>query len=214
MNSLKQEVYIVGGGTSLIGKDLKKLENKNTIVINKSLLFVPNPTYYVTLDYTSLKKVPVAGQKVNKIFVANMKSLKEQNGALFDPSCKLIYTQLHSVFDMVLLAKKEEGLGSTWFDFRSGNHSGYAAIQFALLMGYKTIYLLGYDYCTQNNKTHFHNAYGHPANHYDKTLKTFCAALITGLRELTKFPHVGIISCSEISLLNDVLLYKPLEEVL
>ena len=51
------EVFIVGGGTRLSGFDFNKLKNKNVIAVNKSICYVPNANYFITMDYTFLRKV-------------------------------------------------------------------------------------------------------------------------------------------------------------
>jgi hypothetical protein len=206
--------YIVGGGPSLINKDLNLLANKDTIVINKSILHVPNPNYYISMDYTALRKIPFQNTDYTKIFVANMSILNEENGALRDPKNKLTYLGLFLIFDMICMARTVDGFGATWKDFRCGNHSGHSAIQFALLMGYTTIYLLGFDYVTNGGKTHFHTGYGQHPDFYNTYLNQYAVDLLGAFRDLTKFPGASIISCSKISLLNNVLPVRELEKVI
>lgn len=209
------EVFIVGGGPSLFGKNLKQLANKNTIVINKSILHVPFPNYYLTMDYTSLRKIPVKGQPVNKVFVAKFSSLEDRGGALYDRRNNLVYTDLYSSFDMICIARHDNGFGTTWRDFCCGNHSGHAAIQFALLMGYERIYLLGFDYTTIGDHTHFHNGYGQILEWYNPLLQKYATNLLLALKDLNKFnvPR-EVISCSKISSLNTVLPYVEWEDTI
>ena len=54
---MRDEVFIVGGGSSLSGFDFQKLKNRDTIAINMSALDVPNPTYCITADSGIFRKI-------------------------------------------------------------------------------------------------------------------------------------------------------------
>ena len=211
---MRKEVYIIGGGNSLKGFDFNKLKNRDTIVVNKAVKYVPNPTYFITMDFTVLKKIGldlVAPYCGTTIFIANFAKpyLKEQNGQIIDTRFGLIYTL--NEFNMIIKSWAEEGIGFDFQNFRSGNNSGYCALQLAILLGYKKIYLLGIDLIT-SEETHFHKGYGESKEKFDKKLKEYYRNFAIGLNELKeKCPDIQIYSCSKISRLKDILPYKEIQ---
>ena len=142
------EIFIVAGGPSVSSFDLTRLKDKCTLAINKSVLFVPEPNYFITVDYTFLKKIDrVAFDKLDcaKFFVADFSFpfIVMVDGHPVDTRWNLIY-DLHE-FDYLIKAKNQKGFGYTIEDFRTGINSGYCALQLAIILGFKTIYLLGFD---------------------------------------------------------------------
>lgn len=210
---MRKEVYIIGGGNSLKNFDFNKLKDKDTIVVNKAIKYVPNPTYFITMDFTVLKKIGldlVAPYLGTKIFVANFAKsyLKEQNGQIIDTRFGLIYTL--NDFTMIIKSWEETGMGFDFENFRSGNNSGYCALQLAILLGYEEIYLLGIDLVT-SEETHFHKGYGESKEKFDKKLEEYYINFVIGLNELkAKYPDIQVYSCSKISRLKDILPYKEI----
>lgn len=160
---MKDKVYIVGGGPSLYGFDFRRLINHDTIVVNNSVFCVPNPTYFITMDYTFLIKNgiqygKITGRKDTAFFNHNMRRyflvafggsrLGKTDYGVEDKEKGVKY-DLRS-FDQVIYANAYGGYGGTFDDFRSGSDSGYAAIQLAGTLGYKRICLLGLDFDVQD----------------------------------------------------------------
>ena len=209
-----KEVYIIGGGTSLKGFDFNKLKDKTTIAVNKSCLTVPNLDYFITMDFTALKKIGmelVAPYIGTRIFIANFSKpyLREINGQIIDTRFNLVYTL--NDFTMMIKSWVEEGIGFYFWDFRSGNNSGYCALQFAILMGFNPIYLLGIDLVTLEG-THFHGGYGESKESFQKKLDSYYQYFVQGIKELKeKKPEIKIYSCSKISRLNNIIEYKELK---
>jgi len=206
-------VYIIGGGYSLKGFNFNKLKNKDTIVINKVIKYVPNPTYFITIDYTALKKISsIKLDKTTKVFIANFAHpyMKEEKGYIIDKRTNLIYDLTD--FDMIIKSHQFEGIGFNWNDFRNGNNSGYCALQLAILLGYKNIYLLGIDLCV-DKKSHFHEGYGRPIPYMKKRLNEYTQYFIPTLKQLKKENKMNMYSCSVISKLNDIIPYIPLEKI-
>ena len=56
---MSNSIFIVGGGPSLKGFDFGILRNQETIVVNNAIFDVPNPNYFITMDYTWLGKAKV-----------------------------------------------------------------------------------------------------------------------------------------------------------
>ena len=208
-----KSAYIIGGGTSLKDFDFNKLKDKITIAVNKSCLTVPDLDYFITMDFTALKKIgmelaaPYIGTRV---FIANFAKpyLKEQNGQIIDTRFNLVYTL--NGFTMIIKSWVEEGIGFNFWDFRSGNNSGYCALQFAVLMGFNPIYLLGIDLTTSGG-THFHGGYGESKESFQKKLDLYYQSFVQGIKEIkNKRPDIKMYSCSSISKLNNIIEYKKI----
>ena len=57
-------VFIVGGGPSINSIQLDNLKNEDTICVNAAVNFVPNPTYFITMDYSYFDPK----RKINTVF--------------------------------------------------------------------------------------------------------------------------------------------------
>jgi len=215
---MKDRIFIVAGGPSLQGFDFSLLKDEDTIVVNKSIFHVPTPNYFITSDYTFLRKIDIntfRSIKTTKCFVINRSHdfLKEINGQVVDTRFNLIYR----LGDFTLLIKswKRSGMGLTFNEFRNGENSGYCALQLAIILGYEKIYLLGIDLVSQENRTHFHQGYGKDVESFNKILDIYHKEYIIGITEVkTLKPQVEITSCSSISPLNYVLPYVDIKDIL
>jgi hypothetical protein len=160
----KEICFVIGGGPSLNGFDFTNLNGFDTIAVNKAVEYVPNPTYFITTDYSYFIKASLPISKIkNKVsksyFIANMSHsyMEIQNNQVVDKRRNFIYEDLWH-YDGVITSYKEVGFGSSVDEFCHGNNSGHCAIQLALLLGYKKIYLLGFD-LNSEGQTHFHQSY-------------------------------------------------------
>jgi len=89
--------------------------------------------------------------------------------------------------------------------------SGNCGLQLAILLGYNRIYLLGFDLVSQT-KCHYHDRYkGRKIK--DETFHHYYDNFAVALKEVEKKTDIQVLSCSSISLLNDVILYVPFERV-
>lgn len=148
-------IYVVGCGPSLKGFDFGYLKNKKTIAVNNTWKYIPNPDYYITMDYMQVNKYGLP-ENTPKFFIANLANVNliEKNGCFFHKATKEVYDL--SKFDVIIKSYKTDGVGYTFNDFRSGNNSGFCGIQLAILLGYKKINLLGFD-MDVSKTTHFYN---------------------------------------------------------
>ncbi len=213
-------IYIVGGGSSLVNEDLTRLAQKKTIGVNKSIFSLTNPSYFVTVDYTVIRKLGIERLRAltcPRFFVVNFSvpSLQVKNGGIVDTKWNLVYQDIYDCFDMLILSNYSDGIGTTLRDFRSGNNSGYCGLQLAIALGYTEIYLLGIDLTIVGNETHYHGGYTEVPTSFEKKLPVYQEKFLQGLKEIrTKLPHVSVYSCSSISLLNAVIPYVSLGESL
>ena len=212
-NGIRQ-CFVVGGGSSLTGFDFPKLSNVDTIVINKSIFDVPNPNYFITADYTFLKKINLKffeRIETTKIFIADFHFpyLREKNAQIVDTRFNLIYDL--RVFNLIIKARREKGVGFTFNDFRTGSNSGYCALQLAIIFGYTRILLLGMD-MNKSEETHYHGGYGESAESFNRKLDVYYVNFRIGLKQLKDSgKDIKVISCSPTSRLNGIIEYKDVE---
>lgn len=211
------EVFIVGGGSSLANFNFNLLADKETIVVNKAILDVPNPKNFITVDYTFIRKVGrnwLASQPVSKFFVVDMTYpfMKKIDNKYVDTRVNLVYENL-DIFDIVVEAHKQKGIGYRFNDFRTGINSGYCALQLAVMLGYKKIYLMGFDLCT-GLTTHYHYGYGESREKFNRKLSIYLKYFVFGLKQLQAKTNIQVFSCSKISNLNDTIPYVSVSHLL
>jgi len=122
-----QDVFIIGGGNSLRSFDWKLLEDEWTIGCNSAFIL---------------------GEKVCKIcifgdvrwFEIYKHDLKQYKGTVFTNAPALVRTKLPWLWTMSRQAKGLHHHALGW-----NKNTGATAINLALLLGAKRIYLLGYD---------------------------------------------------------------------
>ena len=205
---MNNSIYIIGGGNSLKGFDFDLLKDKTTIAINKSMSYVPNLNYFITMDFTALRKInSIANLNATKIFIANftVPYLQEQGGKIVDTRFNLVY-RLED-FDMIIKSHQTNGIGLTFKEFTHGANSGFCALQLAIILGYTKIYLLGIDLNIEE-VTHFHGGYGETKEKFNPKLDIYYKYFQEGILLLKKKrPDIQIYSCSSISKLNNILNY-------
>ncbi len=147
-----EDVFIIAGGSSLSDFDFNLLKDKKTIAINRACEYVINPTAIYWTDkrvYRWYKKIidNLSCIKVTSVDDSIMNSditiLKRSDDSIFRKDRR----------DLIL----------------AGNNSGFGAIDLAIKMGAKRIFLLGYDMRIMNDKQHFHE--GYPVNLHKVELK-------------------------------------------
>ena len=201
----KDEIYIIGGGSSLKDFDFSRLDGKNTIAVNMAALDVPNPTYCITADSTIFKKVQEGyfkGVDTTWVLITNPNhcSMKWQDGK-FVSNHGFVYNLF--CVNMVIRNADVEGIGFDFKDFKTGYNSGFSGFQLAVLLGYKKIYLLGFDLVT-TSQCHYHDRYkGRKIKKasFDKYYDNFVLAL----KRIKDETDIEVFSCSSISLLNKMI---------
>ena len=163
-NVNKDICFVVGGGPSLNGFDFSLLNGFDTIAINKAVEYIQNPTYFITTDYSYFIKasLPIDQIKLKtqkSYFVANMSHdyMKLKRGQIVDTRRNFVYEDLYK-YDGVIQSYNKDKFSSTINEFSHGENSGHCGIQLALLLGYKKIYLLGFD-LNNTGQSHFHQSY-------------------------------------------------------
>ena len=211
----KDEIYIVAGGPSLKKFNFNTLAHKCTLVINKSIFSVPNPNYFITVDYTFFSKINKAKFNLvpaKKFFVADFSfpALKLVKGQVVDTRFNLVYDL--SGIDILIQAKCRLGIGYDIKDFTTGLNSGFCALQLAILLGFKKIYLLGLD-LNSHKATHYHEGYGESVSSFNTKLELYYGYFEVALSQLKQDkPDIEVISCSKSSRLNNLISYKYIED--
>jgi hypothetical protein len=214
-------VFIVAGGPSLIGFDFNKLNGYDTIAVNKSIEFIKDPTYFITVDYTFMNKTKVKISDISKqrktatVFVAASDMLNLNDKGMFvDSKHNITYSRLNE-FNLVIKSNKaideKTGFGTSVSNFTRGHNSGFCAIQMAILLGYEKIYLLGFDMNLNTNKTHFHDGYASNSN-IEKNIEAYKEITMNALRLSPEIDR--IYSCSPTSSLNELLQYIEIDAAL
>jgi len=227
LKSTKDRVFIVGGGPSVNNTDLSKLAGENTITVNCAVFDVPNPTVFITKDYTFLTKaasilrtsrrrrpeVVNRWKSARRVFVACFSDgdLQEKNGVITDVRYNLVY-DLSSV-DEVIRTDKRVGIGRTINSFYAGGDSGFSALQYAIVKGYREIYLIGYDMVVHGGH-HYHDWYPRENTKFQRTLDKYLRMYEKVFPKIHKWEDIKVVSCSAISKLNEFIPYVDPRKVL
>lgn len=217
---MKDKIFVIGGSYSVNINDLKLLKNCDTIAVNKSIINVQNPNYFVTIDYSIFNSKKwnnsrniVKNIKCDKYFIANFASgnLKWIDGYVTDIKHRIRYDLKWDKFNIVE-SNKCVGFGKDFNDFRNGENSGHCAIQLAIALGYTDIFILGID-MNIKNKTHFHGGYGQKRDRISRDLNKYYENFRKSVQDYKKL-GINLISCSKDSRLNNLLPYINFKEVI
>ncbi len=212
---MRNDVFIIGGGNSLQGFDFSKLKDKDTIAVNMAALDVPNPTYCITADSSIFRKVQEGYFKevdTTWVLVTNPNhcTMKWQDGVFKNIRNRFVYNLF--CMNMVIRNAGVEGIGFSFKDFKTGYNSGFCGFQLAVLLGYKRIYLLGFD-MVPNVKCHYHNRYkGRKIS--KESLNKYHNNFVIALKEIKEKTDIEVFSCSCVSLLNRKIPYISLDSLI
>lgn len=194
------EIFIVGAGESLRGFDYSRLRDRETVAVNKVIRDVPHATYFLTADSGIASNVLdwTRGSDAVKVLA-------------YTPGHRRLEKFQKTFLDFDVVVKYSGGnpcpdMGFRFGQFQAGGNSGFCALQFAVIMGYSPIYLLGID-------LRGGHLYDTKTRRWPTLLNEFHGAWVKGLKVLEK-TNVETYSCSPVSRLNDVIQYKNIDEVL
>ena len=194
------EVFIIGSGESLKDFDYTRLNGREVIAVNKVIRELPHATYWLTADsgIASNAKVWTKNSTATKVLCY---SATHKRFARFQ-SC-------WANFDVTIKygsGNPTPAMGSRFGEFSPGQNSGFCALQFAVIMGYSPIYLLGFD-------LHGGHLYDTKKRSWPRRLDEFFENFKKGLLQLRN-ATIKVISCSQTSRLNGLIDYKSIDEVL
>lgn len=173
-----QDSFLIGGGHSLYGFDFKRLIGKNTIGCNDAFRLGPEIVKFCIFgDGAFFQKNKWVMQKSGLRYVSNSPTLF--NFKL--PWIHLMHRESHGLWD-------GDKLG--W-----NASTGAAAINLAISLGSKRIYLLGYDMNLVRGKSHWHS-------HRDKltteqAFTRFAHGFGNVQKDLVKYPGVEILNVTD-----------------
>lgn len=152
-----ETIYIIGGGPSLKNFDWNLLKGKKIIAINRAYEVLP---WAEVLYWTDSR------------FYKWYKSDIDMFGGL-KVTCRPFPSMPHSI--ALLKSGSSNKLDMRESYITHGNNSGYGAINLAVKLGAKKIYLLGYDMDSNPKLTHWHDGYQVNHNHtiYSKMITQF-----------------------------------------
>lgn len=216
----EKEVYIIGGGASLANFNFEVLKNKNTIAVNSAVLHVPDPDYFVTVDFSFFNKVDIKRLdfiKTTKIAIVALtrKQIFWDRNRLNFPKYLSHLPRIDFVkkMDMVINSRQAEGLGFAFNDFRHGTNSGFCGLQLAVILGFTKIHLLGFDLNSVNGKYHYHYHYSECEEiKIRKKAKRFANYFIN-IKDILKKKNIELISHSSVSPLNKYYNYQSLKGI-
>jgi len=219
----KEKVYIIGGGPSIDIASLSKLSDGDILAVNKSIDYFNKVDLFITIDYsflnskTDFKKLcQKTGTSVFILNKSNNYILKKSDGYYYDTRFRLKYSYLKEmdhVIESKSIVNSQTGFGLDYSLFVHGENSGFCAIQLAILMGYKEIYLLGIDLKLKGAVSHFHNGYKNNS-HFRKNLLKYQKTFDASFRKLPKNIKARLFSCSKNSYLNKYLKYVDISNII
>lgn len=150
--------FIIGTGPSLNLDDLPRLQDELTFSCNSIVKFFPKtswrPTYYCIVDprvYDTLESNILAYPELKCFYPTNRIKNFKGNGIGFPLNC----CDMYRVKEPRVFRLTEFG-SDPMKCFYDGATVVYSAMQIAVYMGFKTIYLMGVD-CNYGYSKNFHN---------------------------------------------------------
>jgi hypothetical protein len=146
-----EPAFIIGGGPSLVGFDFERLRGRGrVIVINRAFEFVPWADLLFFMDHRFYKMCHDEPAKREKW---------EAFGGM-KVFLNLMGRKLDDCYSVRSLGRR----GVSWSIAKGlyhGNNSGHGALNLALALRARPIYLLGYDMTRDpKGRSHFHSGYG------------------------------------------------------
>jgi len=194
---MNKEVFIVAGGPSLKGFDWTRLINKDVIAINRAYEVLPNAKYIYFADFDFFGRHE-AGLLAHRGQICTGYASNICKGQITHPQ----------VWEYKLTGAN--GLDTETNCIRHGRNGGYAAINVAFHLGYKKIYLMGYDMGRKESETHWHD--GHPRIDPESIYETMLGHYAT-IAEPLKNNDVQVFNTNPDSRLK-LFPFLPIEEAL
>ncbi len=179
-----QDVFIIGGGHSLEPFDFNLLKSELTIGCNNAYQYG-----------SEICKICFFGDK--KWWTAHKERLEQFKGAVFTNVSQL---QKDKTSWLWIMGREQRGLSYTALGWN--NNTGAGAVNLALLLGAKKVFLLGFDmHLSKNGRPNWHDEL------LDKPNKNIYPRFLKGFQRLandleSKFPNREIINITDNSSLD------------
>jgi len=178
-----RDCFIVGSGPSLIGFDFSKLDDKFTIGVNHIIEHYDNldcllfgDRIFVKTNEYDLDKFP------GKIFMSEETSWQGEMSHIIDKENTYIFEKNRSCVSNNLVS---DGL------FHPTN-SGFMAMNLALIMGARKIYLLGFDFKYRGSQMHFYTNKDHHNRYPEKKFQKKLDKIIHFAKYKDKFINLSL----------------------
>jgi hypothetical protein len=146
-----QPAFLIGGGPSLIGFDFERLRGRGRIIaINRAVEFVPFADILFFMDW--------------KLYLVYHNPLDPEKSRAWNEFkglkifLNLIGRKVEDCYSLRSLGRRGSS-DSLKAGFYHGNNSGLGALQLAMALHARPIYLLGYDMKHSGGRSHFHSGY-------------------------------------------------------
>lgn len=199
---MRKSIFIICGGNSLKGLDINWLAMEDTIAVNYAAQNLPfEPTYFLTADSGVIKTAAENNffnhKNTHNVCVINPKE---------HPRWEKVKDYPQKYDGWFKPTRWDGNISLDTNDFATGKNSGFCALQYAVQLGYKEIYLLGVDLQKLNGQKYYYGDGG------DSPYDVFYQHFVTGLKIL-KENNIHVYSCSPISKLNKHIEYIPLDDL-
>ena len=189
---------VIAGGPSVSQVDLTCLGGVPVIAVN--------PVIYLP-EFRALRKDFVAAMVLDEHFLQRILGFVSlgvtypvfTGNTPHDSDLAINY--LNAIGIHRIPSNHTEGLGDSFSDFSNGGNSGFAAIQLAVILGFKTIGLLGIDGVASSAlPVNFHKEYGDRATE-EKSLSEWCI-MLDSYAPLFECLGIELVNLSPISVLR------------
>jgi hypothetical protein len=176
---INEDVHIIGGGSSLLGFDFSKLESKRVIGCNDAFNLGPQVVDVCLFGDTSW-------------WQKNKWELEKFKGRVASVSTGTVNFQL----PWMLQLTRAETPGLHRPPLLGWNYStGAAAINLALQLGARRVFLLGFDLCRKEEKTHWHKKRDKLTT--DVSFLRFLNGFKRLAEDLTMFPEASLCNVTD-----------------
>lgn len=182
-----QTVVCIASGPSLTRAQVEFVRGKaRVIAINNAYLWAPWADVLYFADERWLSRFGHAERPEFKAFAGEKVTIEESGKTPGDP-------RFHLLRNDDMRAGTPEGLSSAPDGLRTGRHSGYQAINLAVLGGAKRILLLGYDMRFIDGKQHWFGS--HPIKNHESEFSGYAKRYRSTVEPL-KTLGVEVINCT------------------
>lgn len=145
-----ERCFVIGNGPSLLPEDLTLLKEEKCFAFNRiydMYQYTPwRPSYYMCMDNVLLRQFlpsDLIKCKESEIILVNRKKLVDKYRKLMNVKQMLIYGKIPVKKEQIVLTKVKENVDLCFSPCPS---VAISAIELAIYMGFKEIYLLGFDH--------------------------------------------------------------------
>lgn len=155
-----ESIFIVGNGSSVISADLVKLPPDKTMTVNRAWKLIDAKFHAIIMHSGYIRDIAMMEKQPEALFIAGSSSEVEskyrkmlQNEVCFVPRRSPEWRKEVTPADFLDLSKG-------WYP----THTGLFAIQVAYFMGYKNIFLIGFD----GYGCHFEHTAANPLDDHER----------------------------------------------